>query len=203
MAINDLEDLVGRFESRGNYDVGYGGADLSDAPLNPLGFPIWGGREGPAGISHAAGKYQFEPAEWARYAGPLGITDFSPQSQDRVFAAAVANEGLRPWIPYNQNLANALKGATLGATSGSGVPTIPLANISNLPSELSQPVVAPPTASPFELPVGPGSLTGSNQVQTMLMLSLIGNLLKGNVKATPVDYDPWKIAGQKSPFEGL
>ncbi len=29
-----------------------------------FGFPQWEGRAGPAGISHAAGKYQFQPGTW-------------------------------------------------------------------------------------------------------------------------------------------
>ncbi len=29
-----------------------------------FGFPQWEGRAGPAGISHAAGKYQFQPRTW-------------------------------------------------------------------------------------------------------------------------------------------
>jgi len=29
-----------------------------------FGFPQWSGRPGPAGISHAAGKYQFQPGTW-------------------------------------------------------------------------------------------------------------------------------------------
>ena len=45
-------------------------------------FPQWSGKEGPAGISHAAGRYQYEPRSWAEDAGRLGLTDFSPASQD-------------------------------------------------------------------------------------------------------------------------
>lgn len=29
-----------------------------------FGFPQWPGRPGPAGVSHAAGKYQFQPGTW-------------------------------------------------------------------------------------------------------------------------------------------
>lgn len=93
----DVAALVRKHESRDNYNVGYGGADLSNAPLNEYGFPIWAGKMGPAGISHAAGAYQFQPATWERYAKPLGVTDFSAASQDRVFQAAYAAEGMKPW----------------------------------------------------------------------------------------------------------
>src|SRR4051812_22230638 len=80
--------LVKKPESGGNYFVGYGGADLSSAPLDEFGFPIWAGKMGPHGISHAAGAYQFEPATWRQYAKKLGIKDFSQASQDAVFRAA-------------------------------------------------------------------------------------------------------------------
>ncbi len=43
-------------------------------------FPDWQGIGDP--ISHAAGRYQFEPATWREMAGRLGLTDFSPTSQD-------------------------------------------------------------------------------------------------------------------------
>lgn len=45
-------------------------------------FPRWEGRRFPTGMSHAAGRYQFEPATWAEQAKKLGLTDFSPLSQD-------------------------------------------------------------------------------------------------------------------------
>ena len=93
----DTAALVRKYESGGNYNVGYGGADLSNAPLSATGFPQWPGKMGPSGISHAAGGYQFEPGTWNQYAKPLGITDFSPQSQDRVFQADYAQRGLRDW----------------------------------------------------------------------------------------------------------
>ena len=94
--------LIKGKESGGNYNAGYAPpgqapVDLSHAPLGSDGFPQWAGNQGPAGISHAAGAYQFEPATWRRYAATLGITDFSPASQDRVFAAAFAKEGYTPW----------------------------------------------------------------------------------------------------------
>lgn len=90
------EDIIRR-ESGGNPYIGWGNTDLRNAPLDRFGFPIWPGKMGPAGMSHAAGLYQFQPGTWAAYAGPLGITDFSPESQRRVYQAARAKEGDRPW----------------------------------------------------------------------------------------------------------
>jgi hypothetical protein len=85
-------------ESGGNPNVGYGGVDLSNAPRDPeTGFPQWSGRMGPAGISHAAGKYQFQPATWAEGARALGINDFSEKSQDAVYDWTRAKYGDAPW----------------------------------------------------------------------------------------------------------
>lgn len=113
--------LVRKYESGGNYYAGYsahGSVDLSNAPLNQYGFPQWSGNMGPQGISHAAGAYQFEPATWAQYAGPMGIHDFSPASQDRVFAAAYGAQGLGPWSSNSRLMA----AANSGGMSGSGLP---------------------------------------------------------------------------------
>jgi hypothetical protein len=46
----------------------------------------------------------------------LGITDFSPESQDKVFDAAYAAEGGKPWLPYNVNLRAAYNAALAGNT---------------------------------------------------------------------------------------
>jgi hypothetical protein len=104
--------LVRQYEGGNNYNVGFGGADLSNAALSPTGFPQWPGKMGPQGISHAAGVYQFEPATWDKYAKPLGITDFSAPSQDAVFKAAYTAEGGSPWLPYNSKLRAATAAAT-------------------------------------------------------------------------------------------
>lgn len=89
-------DIVQR-ESGGDPYVGYSGVDLSKAPLNKYGFPIWSGAMGPEGISHAAGLYQFEPKTWEEGASALGITDFSPASQKKVYDYTHAKYGDAPW----------------------------------------------------------------------------------------------------------
>jgi hypothetical protein len=131
-------DDIKQRESGGNYNVGYGGADLSNAPLDQYGFPQWPGKMGPAGMSHAAGAYQFQPGTWRPYAEKLGIHDFSPQSQDAVFNAAHAAEGDRPWAasapPGGQQMAQA------------GPQTATDAGTVQLPNGLSVP---PPEAMDF------------------------------------------------------
>jgi hypothetical protein len=116
----DPAGLVKKYESNGgNYNVGTGGADLSSAPRDPNGFPIWEGKLDPASgkRSHAAGAYQFQPGTWQQYAEPLGIHDFSPASQDAVFKAAYADKGYGHWAPYNPKLAAAIAGGGGGATA--------------------------------------------------------------------------------------
>lgn len=71
--------------------------DLSKAPLDDTGFPIWSGRMGPEGMSHAAGLYQIQPGTWQPIARELGITDFSEGSQHRVAEELYKREGSAPW----------------------------------------------------------------------------------------------------------
>jgi muramidase (phage lysozyme) len=74
-----LLSLIREKESGGKYGVLYGGQTVSDLSS----FPQWEGKQGPAGPSHAAGAYQFEPATWAEASKATGVTDFSPASQDK------------------------------------------------------------------------------------------------------------------------
>lgn len=89
-------DIIER-ESGGNPYVGYGGVDLSKAPRDKYGFPIWEGKMGPAGISHAAGLHQWEPKTWGEAAQALGLTDFSEASQHQAFNYMHAKYGDKPW----------------------------------------------------------------------------------------------------------
>jgi muramidase (phage lysozyme) len=66
-------------ESGGRYNVLYGGGTFSDFSQ----FPQWAGVRLPNGqMTHAAGGPQFQPATYALCAAHLGLTDFSPASQD-------------------------------------------------------------------------------------------------------------------------
>jgi muramidase (phage lysozyme) len=73
-------ETLGSGEGGNDYGSLYGGGHVDDLSR----FPNWSGL--PAGngsFSHAAGRYQFEPATWARAAAALGLKDFSPESQDK------------------------------------------------------------------------------------------------------------------------
>lgn len=80
-----LETIAGP-ESAGNYNIMYSPQQrrlfdsYADHPRSPARI-----LKGPnAGrVSDAAGKYQFLSRTWDEYKNKLGLTDFSPQSQDR------------------------------------------------------------------------------------------------------------------------
>lgn len=72
-------------ESGGAYDLKNGGSHFTDFSKFPEGV-------GPGGTSSAAGRYQFTSDTWKEIAGQLGLTDFSPASQDRAALALAARE---------------------------------------------------------------------------------------------------------------
>ena len=63
-------------ESGGAYDVKNGGSTFSDFSQFPQGV-------GPGGTSSASGRYQFTADTWADVSRQLGLTDFTPASQDK------------------------------------------------------------------------------------------------------------------------
>jgi muramidase (phage lysozyme) len=76
-------DPVAKREGISPYFILLGGGSFEKMPRNVLGFPIWSGLSGSWGVSHAAGRYQFQPGTWAQQAVKLGLTDFSvPAQQD-------------------------------------------------------------------------------------------------------------------------
>jgi muramidase (phage lysozyme) len=80
-----LLNSVGGSESKNSYNVLYGGSTFSDYSK----FPDWAGKQvgtdaqGNPIMTHAAGRYQFEPGTWSDASTALGLTDFSPASQDK------------------------------------------------------------------------------------------------------------------------
>jgi muramidase (phage lysozyme) len=95
-----LMRLITQYESGGAYNILYGGARFTDFSTHP--WSGWNANSGPKsslilagkkpaiitkGIykgqrSTAAGRHQFMLDSWNDYARKLGLTDFSPESQD-------------------------------------------------------------------------------------------------------------------------
>lgn len=63
-------------ESGGSYDLKNGGSTFSDFSQFPEGI-------GAGGTSTASGRYQFTSDTWREQSAALGLTDFSPASQDK------------------------------------------------------------------------------------------------------------------------
>lgn len=76
-----LLDTIAQAEG-GDYTIGYGRRSFSDLSWHPYRkgqFPSGDGKT----TTSAAGRYQFVRGTWDEVAGKLGLTDFSPASQDK------------------------------------------------------------------------------------------------------------------------
>lgn len=62
---------------------GYGGVDLTGAPVDASGFPEWGGGTGPSGSpTSAAGIFQFQKGTWDSLAQQFGLNFSNPSDQE-------------------------------------------------------------------------------------------------------------------------
>ena len=148
--VDRIAPLVSKRESGDRPYVGYGGVDLSKAPAKEgfFGFPDWAGAKAPDGsTTHAAGLFQFQPDTWKQYAGPLGITDFSPESQRKVFNAAYLAEGIRPWSS-NRALIGDLAGARLLGGAATSAARVGVGQPSALNAPGQAPVQSPGSVAP-------------------------------------------------------
>lgn len=129
--INAFLNMIGEFESHGDYTVLYGGGHFTNFSAHPnVHVPFYNPRKaGAAGVpndySTAAGKYQINKPTYDTFAPRLGVTDFSPVTQDMLAYAILNSVGADSAIA-NGDLATALalasrKWASLpGSTSRQG-----------------------------------------------------------------------------------
>lgn len=79
-------DLIAQAEGTAGhadaYRVGFGGAALADLSRHPGTRHAFKQTDGKTNATTAAGRYQFLHSTWKDLAGALGLTDFSPRSQD-------------------------------------------------------------------------------------------------------------------------
>jgi muramidase (phage lysozyme) len=112
--LGDIREMIKSAESGefGGYNaVAYHPGYVADAmsrPPGPTGFPQGPGSAATGRMSHGSGGFQLEPGLYNEFAPKLGITDFSPQSQDRIADAAIMQYGIDPW-KTNTKLQAAIK----------------------------------------------------------------------------------------------
>lgn len=83
--------VIRKFESHDDYRIIYGGGHFADFSAHPqvrvpINLPGYAGK-----FSTAAGAYQINYPTYSDFADALGITDFTPESQDRI-AIAILNK---------------------------------------------------------------------------------------------------------------
>jgi len=89
-----LLDTIAGPESKGAYDVIYGGDRITDFSDHPRQYVTIASGPNAGKKSSAAGKYQILASTWGDYAPRAGVTDFTPASQDAV-AWAIAKDEYR------------------------------------------------------------------------------------------------------------
>src|SRR5690349_650237 len=78
-----LLDAISGPESKGSYNVRYGGAHFDSYDDHPRIHKKITSGPNKAKTSSAAGRYQITETTWNRIQPILGLPDFSPESQDK------------------------------------------------------------------------------------------------------------------------
>jgi len=85
-------DLISRAEGNTNYDTLVGGGRFKDFSSHPKTVVKIKSKDQTI-TSDAAGRYQIMGRNWEPYSKRLGLTDFSPESQDKIAVAMLADRG--------------------------------------------------------------------------------------------------------------
>lgn len=114
-------ERIKQHESGGRYDILHGpGGKPSGTITDWSKFPEWQGFMGPAGMSHAAGAYGFQPGTYEEMAKMTGYTSFLPEAQDINALQLYRMKGAAPWPWLAKELG---KGG--GAEGGTEKTTLP------------------------------------------------------------------------------
>ena len=112
--LDPLKDLIARYESKGDYNIVYGGIPERYCPLAYLGKPLtactidevigWQAfvtSNQVGAVSGAAGKWQVirkTLIEFAPKSGLSGDDTFDPQNQDRIFETLLERRGYSDYL---------------------------------------------------------------------------------------------------------
>lgn len=174
------------------YNELYGGGSFDSYAQHPdVAIPLGNGTH-----TTAAGRYQFLSSTWADEAKRLGLSDFSPASQDAA-AWDLADRTYRQQTGRSilDDQANgtvdwhALSGQWT-SLRGKGVPST-----GGEPSAVDGPgALANAPSLQSADGVGSDERTGTDQMKNLALLQS----LSPHLTFTPVDYDPFKVAGASS-----
>ena len=110
-------------QGNNGYNIMFRGGMFNDYSAHPNQRHEYIDKQGRKGVSTAAGRYQFLKGTYDGVAKQLGITDFSPESQDKVAIALMLQKGvdfndgadLASNVGRINNVWTSLAGSTLGA----------------------------------------------------------------------------------------
>lgn len=130
------EQQIIQRESGGKPFVGWGGTgkppiDLSNAPLDPQGYPTTPARPGPQGPSTAGGLYGITKTNWdaesPEVAKTIGHTPQFTNTQDQraVYQAMRAKYGDKPWTVWSGQTGGQSKIQGAGGEGGAAPPAMP------------------------------------------------------------------------------
>lgn len=122
--LNMLAESEGTASQGDNgYNIMFRGGKIADYKAHPNQRHEYIDKQGRKGVSTAAGRYQFIHSTYEETAKKLGITDFSPESQDKVAIALMLERGvdfndgadLATNVNKINNTWTSLTGSTVGA----------------------------------------------------------------------------------------